>query len=689
MTPAERMAAIFIGNPKAHCVADFTQATTDEKTGKVKVKYTTLDGPATVKDFEAHLRGDVCLLVIPVDQEGMCNFGVIDVDDYKTDEKKLAKAIKQHGLPLVMERSKSGGWHLVWYLRLAMLASAVRERLADFASTLGFTKVEIFPKQDRLAPGDCGNGINVSYFRGDAGETYAIDEEGNKLSSTAWLDRIDQMRLLALPEPRDQTGTEVAASILAKHWTHERHNLGLCALGAMLRPRSGVDVEQAQAVVDRVMELTGDEEAGDKLQRRTASYVADQLRAGKKMLGIPELRKRIGDGATDAFLKAIGKPSKDESGPVVVIERIPAEYLDTLPQPLTFAIDQLLPDATVGGLIAESGTGKTAFGIRLSMSVAMGRPVFGRDVTCGPVVYFALEDRAKPLWRRVHWIWTREVERMRREKRSQDEIDLVRELLGQNFYLVPAAGIEFHLLTMYQQTVRQTRLVDRIIERIPPGTRAVVIDPYARAHGCEENLNSVGTAAINVTERISDATGAALLLMHHVPKAAARERHEDHYSARGASGLADGARVVLRLMVADKKDCHDFADLDPEAITRGDICRLTVPKCNDFKKPPTLWLRRQGLDFEGWNPITDAAEGGKRAVRSLFDWWVGRERRPFTLQAVTDLRAEALGIESRDDARRILTSLRDQGVLVETERVKQSRWCALTFKEGYEPPPDL
>jgi len=683
MTLAERMASLFVGNPLAHCTADFTRAKTDSKTGKITPDYVTLDGPASLRDYEAHLRGDVGLLIIPVDQNGMSRFGAIDVDDYGLDVNALAQKVAKLKLPLVLELTKSGGVHLWWFFLRELPAATVREQLAGWAALLGYSKVEIFPKQGELKPDQVGNGINLPFFAGNEAKNYGIDKDGSKLTVTAWLDLAAEAAAVA-PPAESQTKVELAAAILAKHWTSNRHELGVMALGAMLN--NGVDEAEAQAVVDRTMELAGDEEQGTD-QRRTAAEIQRKLDRKKNVPGIPTLRERLGDVDTDAFLRAIGV--MDDSGPAVVIERIPAEYLDAPPQSLTYVVKDTLPDGTVGGLIAESGTGKTALGLRIAMSIAMNRPVFGRDVSCGPVVYFALEDRAAPMRRRVHWIWTREMERMRREKRSQDEIDFTRELLGQNFYLVPAAGIEFHLITMYQQTVRQTGLVDRIIERIPNGTRAIVIDPYARAHGCEENLNSVGTGAINVTERIADRTGSALLLAHHVPKAAARERHEDHYSARGASGLVDGARVVLRLMVADKNDCRDFTDLEPEVVARGDICRLTVPKCNDFKKPPTLWLRRQGLDFEAWNPISDATESNKRAVRNLFNWWLKRERRPFTLSAATDLRTEALGIESRDDARTALARLRDEGTLVDADRGKQSRWCALTFREGYEPPLEL
>jgi hypothetical protein len=181
MSPAERMAAIFIGNQQAHYVADFEHAVTDAKTGKVKPEYVVRNRPATLADFGAHLRGELCLLIVPVDQDGMCRFGAIDLDDYKADLTALLALIRKHDLPLSMEMSKSGGVHLVWYLLRAMLAKEMRERLADFVSLLDLpVNVEIFPKQDSLDPGDIGTGINLSYFGGDSATNYAIDRDGKQ-----------------------------------------------------------------------------------------------------------------------------------------------------------------------------------------------------------------------------------------------------------------------------------------------------------------------------------------------------------------------------------------------------------------------------------------------------------------------------------------------------------------------------
>ena len=85
--------------------------------GKVIQKYKKGDGLLTDQHYKDHLRGEYGLVVCPVDQEGKCKFGVIDVDAYdKEHTKEIRKKILQMELPLVPLPSKSGGIHLTLFL---------------------------------------------------------------------------------------------------------------------------------------------------------------------------------------------------------------------------------------------------------------------------------------------------------------------------------------------------------------------------------------------------------------------------------------------------------------------------------------------------------------------------------------------------------------------------------------------
>ena len=188
-SPAARMMAVFDGSPVSCATANF-QLLVVEPSGKRVPKYATHRRAATLKDFEKHLAGKMGLLVVPVKPDGTCRFGKIDVDNYELDGVQLARDVKERGYPLVVERSKSGGWHLAWYFKPARRAADVIALLRQWATALGFPDAEIFPKQEALEPGAAGNGINLPYFGGDEAENYAISYDGDggmRMTLAAWL----------------------------------------------------------------------------------------------------------------------------------------------------------------------------------------------------------------------------------------------------------------------------------------------------------------------------------------------------------------------------------------------------------------------------------------------------------------------------------------------------------------------
>ena len=106
-------------------------------------------------------------------------------------------------MPLIAAASKSGGIHLYLFIEEWVLAKDVRRLLKHFASMLDIKSVdrktgkeiepEIFPKQDKLAEDQYGNGINLPYFS-------SFKEENNPSSNNSllldkWIKRAIQRRL--------------------------------------------------------------------------------------------------------------------------------------------------------------------------------------------------------------------------------------------------------------------------------------------------------------------------------------------------------------------------------------------------------------------------------------------------------------------------------------------------------------
>jgi hypothetical protein len=137
--------------------------------GKRAAKYQTIkprDGEdclLTPDIVDKHLENDESAIgVFPLRDDGLCKFGVIDIDEY-ADPYKLAKSIAKKNLPFVMSRSKSGGLHLSWIVPKPVPATEMRRVLGEWAYSLGLdAKTEIFPKSDKLPDrGSYGNFINL------------------------------------------------------------------------------------------------------------------------------------------------------------------------------------------------------------------------------------------------------------------------------------------------------------------------------------------------------------------------------------------------------------------------------------------------------------------------------------------------------------------------------------------------
>ena len=159
---AERFLQLFEGYGKAH---GQTAVLDRARHGKTQAKYQIVHEPLTVELVRDHLDGKLGVGSIPIDEQSKCSFGALDIDDYNLDLPALLEKVKRFKLPLVMCRSKSGGAHLFLFLSEKIAAAEVRDRLAEFASVLGWGNCEIFPKQEevRADRGDIGNFINLPY----------------------------------------------------------------------------------------------------------------------------------------------------------------------------------------------------------------------------------------------------------------------------------------------------------------------------------------------------------------------------------------------------------------------------------------------------------------------------------------------------------------------------------------------
>jgi hypothetical protein len=687
---AQRMMRIFRGYEATHYFADFLNVTR-KANGKLVPEYGKVIGPATLEEFEAHLAGRKGLLIVPVTPEGVAYWGKIDVDDYKIDPVRVASSIKAHKLPLVVERTKSGGVHLAFYPRKPWVGDKLREKLAEWAAELGFARAEIFPKQDKLDPAkDSGSCINLPYFGGDKATNYALSADGARLTVEEWLSAIESLD----DRPGHTTGVAnvaTAADFLAQFWTEGRRDrMNIAVAGTLLRAK--IDESAVEALIEGVRAITGDFEDA----RKSVAHIAESiLTDAKKIPGFTKLVDPAEDlmSRADALelLRLMGaKPPP----PALAFEfkAVTIEQLNAPPPPLAFTVRPLFPAKKVTLVVAEGGTGKTTFGMRAAIAVASGRELFGLEVTRGKACYVAMEEQPDSLHRRLHRIVERDREAMRAGGASEAALNEYTESLLENFYPIPAAGFEMMLVTMMAgQVIQNAGVLLALIEQLPSPLELLVLDPIARLNGAEENSNAVATAMIGAGELLARRLGCTVVFMHHTGKAAAREGDISQYSARGGSGLVDAARSSVRLISATMEEARAFTNVPEEVVLRGDLVRVVQNKINDAAKALPFFLRRQELDFELFTPeIASDEQASTLRLRQLWEWHVRGGMRAFSASELDpkEARAEVFGpgAPSRLAMRELIRSTMARGDLIEDPAVRRGNNPLLRFRAAYAPP---
>ena len=163
MSFAERFFNIYRGLDRAR--GKNKTSTRINSKGKRESTNQTLHEAYNVECWEKHLAGSEGLGVIPINDDGMCVWGAIDVDIYPLDLIELEQKVKALGLPFVVLKTKSGGAHLTAFWKDWVSCAEVRAKMAEASFALDLGEREFYPKQIRLAnKTDIGNWLNMPYL---------------------------------------------------------------------------------------------------------------------------------------------------------------------------------------------------------------------------------------------------------------------------------------------------------------------------------------------------------------------------------------------------------------------------------------------------------------------------------------------------------------------------------------------
>ena len=184
----------FSGNTEAHGVTEVGEIVNGKAEAKSRLVYESVT-PAVI---QRHLEGKSSIGIAPIQSDGTCYFGAIDIDDYKYNLNDVIAAIEDFGMPLCPCYSKSKKLHIYIFFEDATPAEQVQELLQWYARAFACDKkVEIFPKQNKVSSTNTFySWINLPYFdANDMNNHRKLVTKQGVLPLSEALEKINERRL--------------------------------------------------------------------------------------------------------------------------------------------------------------------------------------------------------------------------------------------------------------------------------------------------------------------------------------------------------------------------------------------------------------------------------------------------------------------------------------------------------------
>ncbi len=257
----------------------------------------------------------------------------------------------------------------------------------------------------------------------------------------------------------------------------------------------------------------------------------------------------------------------------------------------------------VSVLVAPGGVGKSALALAQAVALASGRSFLGERVHHStPAWVINLEDPLEELERRLAAVLIQH--------------GIPNEAVRGRLFLHSGRD---RRLCMARQSIEGVSIAHPDQEAVIAQARRhgiglIVVDPFVKSHGLDENSNAHMDAAATAWAEIAEATGAAILLVHHVRKSSAASVIGDIESARGGKALTDAARAASMLSPMSEADAELLGVSKTE---RWRHVRLDDAKANMAPRAEgARWFRLETVQLGN---VSDAYPNGD-SVAAIVRW---------------------------------------------------------------------
>lgn len=285
--------------------------------------------------------------------------------------------------------------------------------------------------------------------------------------------------------------------------------------------------------------------------------VVKLLAIGWNASNTPPLDQDIVTSTCESILRTHQKnhPARKVGGHIYPLFDINEAKVHTMirtpPPQRKWLLKNCLPYGKVGMIIAPGGTGKSMFALQLSVSLATG----DKFVDCweigeiGASLLLFGEEDTEEIHRRLHNVVAS------LGQTSPTKISAIESRV----HAKSMTGIDNQMTRILPSgSVTLTDYTDRLILTANQieNLKLIIIDPASRFRGGNENAAEDTTRFVESLERVSQQTGATVLVLHHANKISQSAGEANQNASRGSSAMTDGVRWQMNLSRPSKEDAR-------------------------------------------------------------------------------------------------------------------------------------